>query len=111
MVCRRVDSVANAESVCFEAALQQKVQKYIYIYENMHIPHHIVQVQSRQRFPIGSVAVNNVNHWEIILAAFRGFAAIRPVKSARLGGKGTNVVIFYLDVFPKLGIYVGLLRG
>lgn len=72
----------------------------------MQIPHHIVQVHSQQRFPKGSNAENNVNHWEFILAAFWGFAAMRPLKSARWGEKkGTNVVIFfYLDVVPKLGI-------
>lgn len=48
---------------------------------------------------------------KLFLQCFGGFAAMRPLKS-RLGGKkGTNVVIFYLDVVPELGIYVGLLRG
>lgn len=71
----------------------------------MKIPHHIVKVHSQQRFPKGSVAENCVNHWEIILAAFWGFAAMRPLKSARRGGKkGTNVVIFFiLMLFPNWG--------
>lgn len=69
-----------------------------------------MQVYSKESLGVGcqkqALQKNHLNHCEISLAAFWEFAAMRPLKSAGLTKSVTNLLIFELDIFPKLWAYI-----